>query len=116
MRLAVFLSLLLSLAACVRPNGEWRVTAGADFHDERLDRVVKGVTAGQVVQALGVPLRSKPDEFVYAVRKVREIEQSYGVYARPATQEITIEAKIALDDGYVRDRDVKRYERIFPRD
>lgn len=104
----------LLLAACIEGKGEWKVTAGSDFHDEQMERVIKGVTAGQVVQALGMPLRTKPDEFVYAVRKVRPIEQRYVIYGRPATQEITIEARIALDEGYVRDVQVKRYERIFP--
>lgn len=106
--------LTVLLAACIEGRGAWKVTAGSDFHDEQMEKVVKGVTAGQVVQALGTPLRTKPDEFVYAVRKVRPIEQRYVFYARPATQEITIEARISLDEGYVRDIQVKRYERIFP--
>lgn len=102
------------LGACVESRGEWKVTAGSDFHDDQMNKVVKGVTAGQAIQALGTPLRTKPDEFVYAVRKVRPIEERYVIYGRPATQEITIEARIKLDEGYVRDVEVKRYERIFP--
>lgn len=114
MRFLLLPLLAFLLTACVQSRGEWSVTAGSNFHDDQMDKVVKGVTAGQVVQALGTPLRTKPDEFVYAVRKVRPIEQKYVVYGRPATQEITIEARIALDEGYVRDVQVKRYERIFP--
>jgi hypothetical protein len=105
----------LALSACVKPQGEWQVTSGADFRIENLDHVKKGVTtAGELIQELGVPFVSREGQFIFAVRKHRPVERSYLVYASPATQELTVQAKVWLEEGVVSGLNVESYEKLYP--
>lgn len=113
-----FLSLLfvsLALAGCIQPQSEWKITHGSDFPDPKVETLKEGeATAGAVIQALGVPYRRRDDTFVYAVRRVRDVERSFVVYQQPMTQEVTIQTTILFNNGVVADIETRSYERFFP--
>lgn len=102
------LLLFLSIAACAKPGGEWRVVQGLDYNDANLDKVKVGSTAGEVITQLGTPFRTRPDRFIYAVQRERPIERSYFFFSQPFTDQVTLKTSVIISDGLVEHVETKR--------
>jgi hypothetical protein len=115
MRYLLF-TLLVSLSACIQPQGEWEVTRGSDFPEDKVETLEEHEsTAGAVIQALGVPYNRKDGNFIYAVRRERPVVRSYLVYQSPFTEEVTLQTTIKFHEGVVYEIASERYERLLPR-
>lgn len=104
------------LSACIKPAGEWHVSQGVSFKEENLAEIREGVTpAGAVIAKLGVPYTTKPDEFIYAVQRRRNVERSFFFFSRAYTEQVTVRTVIRFDDGVVSDVETQRVEQLIPR-